>query len=55
MLIRLADDGYLETRWEDKPEPGRPARHLYRLTPSGRALAQERTVSAKNMENMQPC
>lgn len=34
ILIRLADRGFLETSWEPGP-PGRPARHLYRITPAG--------------------
>jgi DNA-binding PadR family transcriptional regulator len=40
ILIRLADRGLLEAAWEDDPVPGRPARHLYRLTGSGRAYAE---------------
>lgn len=35
ILIRLADRDLLETSWELGP-PGRPPRHLYRLTPTGR-------------------
>jgi len=35
ILIRLADRELLETAWEPGP-PGRPPRHLYRLTPTGR-------------------
>ena len=35
ILIRLADREVLETSWEPGP-PGRPPRHLYRLTPTGR-------------------
>jgi len=35
ILIRLADRELLETSWESGP-PGRPPRHLYRLTPTGR-------------------
>jgi PadR family transcriptional regulator PadR len=41
ILIRLSDRGLLETAWEDDPPPGRPPRHLYRLTGPGRALATE--------------
>ena len=36
ILIRLADREVLETAWEPG-SPGRPPRHLYRLTPNGRA------------------
>lgn len=39
ILIRLADRGLLEARWEPSPPPGRPARHLYRLTAAGLELA----------------
>jgi PadR family transcriptional regulator, regulatory protein PadR len=37
ILVRLADRGLLETSWE--PGVGsRPPRHMYRLTPAGRAF-----------------
>ena len=39
ILIRLADRGLLETSWETDRVPGRPARHLYRLTGAGRDYA----------------
>jgi PadR family transcriptional regulator PadR len=35
ILMRLADRGLLEAVWETDGRPGRPPRHLYRLTPSG--------------------
>ena len=41
LLIRLADDGFLDGEWETGGDVARP-RRAYRLTPSGRALAQER-------------
>jgi len=48
ILIRLADRGLLEARWEDltEPSPGRPPRHLYRLTGAGRELATELDAEA---------
>ena len=45
ILIRLADRKLLETRWETPP-PGRPARHLYRLTPAGLELATAAATAA---------
>jgi PadR family transcriptional regulator, regulatory protein PadR len=45
ILIRLADRGLLEATWEDDPVPGRPARHLYRLTGTGRAYATAAAAS----------
>jgi PadR family transcriptional regulator PadR len=44
ILMRLADRGLLETAWETDA-PGRPPRHLYRLTGPGRALAAELAVA----------
>jgi len=41
ILARLADRGFMETRWEDDPPEGRPRRHLYRLTAAGAARAVE--------------
>jgi PadR family transcriptional regulator len=39
ILMRLCDRTLVEARWEDDAPRGRPPRHLYRLTPSGRELA----------------
>lgn len=41
ILIRLADRGLLQTSWESNAPAGRPPRHLYRLTRSGLALAED--------------
>jgi PadR family transcriptional regulator len=41
ILIRLCDRGLLEASWETDPAPGRPPRHLYRLTGAGQRLAAE--------------
>jgi len=41
ILVRLAERGLLDTAWEQEPPPGRPLRHLYRLTPTGRAWLQD--------------
>ena len=41
ILIRLADRGLVEARWQDEPTPGRPRRHLYRLTARGLAAATD--------------
>jgi DNA-binding PadR family transcriptional regulator len=39
ILVRLADRGLMEARWEDEQPAGRPRRHLYRLTAEGLASA----------------
>lgn len=41
ILVRLADRGFLEAKWEESPPAGRPPRHLYRITASGRELLAE--------------
>jgi PadR family transcriptional regulator PadR len=41
ILMRLADRGLLETTWDTDTPAGRPPRHLYRLTGTGRALATD--------------
>ena len=46
ILIRLADRGLVEACWQDEPAPGRPRRHLYRLTAAGLARATEALASA---------
>src|SRR5581483_5617490 len=49
ILIRLADRGLVEARWQDEPEPGRPRRHLYRLTSAGLASAAGALASAAEL------
>ena len=39
ILVRLADRDLVEASWEDEQVPGRPRRHLYRLTADGLAAA----------------
>lgn len=39
ILMRLTDRGLLEADWERDRVPGRPPRHLYRLTGAGLAYA----------------
>ena len=46
ILIRLADRDLVEACWQDEPAPGRPRRHLYRLTSAGLASATGALASA---------
>jgi DNA-binding PadR family transcriptional regulator len=46
ILIRLADRGLVEACWQDEPTPGRPRRHLYRLTAAGLASARAALADA---------
>ena len=45
ILIRLPERRLIEARWEDEQPPGRPRRHLYRLTSDG--LVAARTALAE--------
>ncbi|MEA3015476.1 MAG: PadR family transcriptional regulator, regulatory protein PadR [Sphingomonadales bacterium] len=40
LLMRMSDQGLVETEWRPPERPGRPARHAYRLTAAGLALAR---------------
>lgn len=39
LLMRMTDQGLVEAEWRAPAQPGRPARHAYRLTAKGLALA----------------
>ena len=45
ILIRLAEQGWLETKWTEPDRPGVPPRHSYRLTSTGARAAAERIDS----------
>ena len=40
LLMRMTDQGLVEAKWHEPAQPGRPARHAYRLTADGAALAR---------------
>jgi PadR family transcriptional regulator, regulatory protein PadR len=41
LLMRLSDRGLLHSKWAPAETPGRPPRHMYRLTARGVAYAKE--------------
>jgi len=41
VLMRLKDGGLLDADWEESDQPGRPPRHIYRLTPTGIQFARK--------------
>jgi DNA-binding PadR family transcriptional regulator len=47
ILIRLADRTLLESRWLEPREPGRPARHAYRITGAGLSALAEANSALK--------
>jgi len=44
LLMRMTEQGLVEAEWQEPAQPGRPARHAYRLTATGFALAMETTA-----------
>jgi PadR family transcriptional regulator PadR len=53
ILVRLADRGLLDTSWE-AGVGSRPPRHLYRLSPSGRAFVAELTAARGARTTLNP-
>jgi PadR family transcriptional regulator PadR len=51
ILIRLAERGLVEARWEEEQPAGRPRRHLYRLTPGGLAQAKAALAEAGRLKD----
>ncbi|HEX9932342.1 MAG TPA: PadR family transcriptional regulator [Allosphingosinicella sp.] len=40
LLMRMTDQGLVDAEWREPAQPGRPARHAYRLTAAGLELAR---------------
>ncbi len=40
LLMRMTEQDLVEAEWREPAQPGRPARHAYRLTAAGLALAR---------------
>jgi PadR family transcriptional regulator PadR len=53
ILMRLAEYALLETRWQD-PEPGKPPRHMYRLTADGLRYAREQVSATSKRVHARP-
>jgi PadR family transcriptional regulator PadR len=53
ILTRLHDEGWLENKWEQSSEPGRPPRHLYRLTAVGSSSASQALKTAASKTRAQ--
>ena len=50
ILMRLERQGWLEARWEDSPAPGKPRRHLYRLSAAG--AREARAIFARERSHL---
>ncbi len=49
LLIRLHDQALVEAEWRPRETSGRPARHAYRLTAEGLALARQGPARAGSL------
>jgi DNA-binding PadR family transcriptional regulator len=54
ILIRLADRGLLDSRWEPAQQSGRPPRHAYRLTADGLRVARAELAAAEAARTSAP-
>jgi PadR family transcriptional regulator PadR len=54
LLMRLAEKSLLATRWEEAAVPGRPPRHMYRLTALGQQWARAAVPSAHKGRALKP-
>lgn len=45
LLMRMTEQALVEAQWCEPTRPGRPARHAYRLTAAGVALANDATIT----------
>jgi DNA-binding PadR family transcriptional regulator len=46
LLMRLSNQGLLDSRWQEPERPGRPARHAYRLNAEGLKFARAIPIAA---------
>lgn len=54
ILMRLEKLDWLETQWEATQTPGRPPRHLYRLSGEAREWAREELRAAEERKFWKP-
>jgi PadR family transcriptional regulator PadR len=45
LLMRMSDQGLVEAEWREPAQLGRPARHVYRITAPGIAVARAMDVA----------
>jgi DNA-binding PadR family transcriptional regulator len=54
ILMRLAERGLLDAAWEEDAPPGRPPRHLYRLSPTGREWVRQVSATRAQSVRLRP-
>jgi len=52
LLMRMTDGGLVESEWRQPSQPGRPPRHVYRLTAAGVSLARSVETDAAPSRGM---
>src|SRR2546430_4203164 len=53
VLDRLEDAGWISSRWErENPDPQKPRRRMYRLTPNGTVRSEEHTSELQSQSNL---
>jgi hypothetical protein len=54
LMMRMTEKGLVEAEWRDPSQPGRPARHVYRLTAAGIALARSQEAGGEPTTHWSP-
>lgn len=54
LMMRMTEKGLVEAEWRDPSQPGRPARHVYRLTAAGIALARSQEAGGEPTTQWSP-
>ena len=47
LLMRMTDQGLVEAQWHEPAQPGRPPRHVYRLTAAGLTVARAAAIDER--------
>lgn len=49
LLMRMTEQGLVVAEWREPAQPGRPARHAYRLTAKGYSLGRDVALSDRTL------
>ncbi|HWU74620.1 MAG TPA: PadR family transcriptional regulator [Sphingomonas sp.] len=49
LLMRMTEQGLVVAEWREPAQPGRPARHAYRLTVMGYSLSHDVALSDRTL------
>lgn len=54
ILMRLDEAGLVESDWCESKQPGRPPRHIYRLSREGLQFASDQAIESEKVDNKEP-